>query len=437
MIRSLILIATLLACGAMTISYPYAGLLSWVWLSLMSPHQQVWGGLSSLSLNLYIALLTMVVWFFSLESKKLPNHPITWLICAFIFWLLMSQLFAVKPDYSREHFDIYIRALILVVLALAMVTDKIRVQALVWVIVIAVGYYAVRGGGFTILTGGGYRVFGPEKTQIYDNNHLAMAIVMIMPLCIYLYQHTASKYIRWALLGLTGLSVAAVLGTHSRGGFIALSVLFMVWWWKSRHKIISLLMMAMVSVPALMFMPDNWFERIETIQSADQDASFNARLEAWEVAVRAGLQNPVFGVGLRATYNEDVAAQYGAEYVKFRAVHSMYFEVLAGMGLIGFLIFVSILILAWWNAGKIRRQTRGQKDLRWMHDLATMIQISLAAFCVGAASVSLEMWEGYFLLIVMVVSMQKILQGQVNPSMAPSPPLRHSVAHQSDRHSRK
>ncbi len=66
-----------------------------------------------------------------------------------------------------------------------------------WVI----GFYAVKGGIFTIATLGQYRVWGPEDSFIYDNNAFALATVMSIPLWAYLYtQYKLGPWIRVGIM---------------------------------------------------------------------------------------------------------------------------------------------------------------------------------------------------------------------------------------------
>ena len=51
---------------------------------------------------------------------------------------------------------------------------------------LSLGFYGVKGGIFTIVNGGVYRVQGPLGTFIGGNNEMALALVMTMPLMRYL-----------------------------------------------------------------------------------------------------------------------------------------------------------------------------------------------------------------------------------------------------------
>ena len=63
-----------------------------------------------------------------------------------------------------------------------MATNRTRIDALIWVAVISLLYYGIKGGVFTIETGGVYKVLGPDGTIIGDNNQLALALLMTIPL---------------------------------------------------------------------------------------------------------------------------------------------------------------------------------------------------------------------------------------------------------------
>ncbi len=52
--------------------------------------------------------------------------------------------------------------------------------------VASLGFYGVKGGIFTIATGGAYRVWGPPESFIEGNNELALALIMTIPLMRFL-----------------------------------------------------------------------------------------------------------------------------------------------------------------------------------------------------------------------------------------------------------
>ncbi len=57
---------------------------------------------------------------------------------------------------------------------------------MVWMIALSLGYYGIKGGIFTIVHGGAFRVQGPAGTFIGGNNEMALALIMCVPLMRFL-----------------------------------------------------------------------------------------------------------------------------------------------------------------------------------------------------------------------------------------------------------
>ena len=68
-----------------------------------------------------------------------------------------------------------------------------RITALVWVIVISIGFFGVKGGIFSLSTGFNYVVWGPNGGLIEGNNELALALIMIVPLLRFLQLNTTNN----------------------------------------------------------------------------------------------------------------------------------------------------------------------------------------------------------------------------------------------------
>jgi probable O-glycosylation ligase (exosortase A-associated) len=308
--------------------------------------------------------------------------------------------------------------MIFVTLCLIMLNTKARLHAMIWILCISIGYYTVAGGIFTIFTGGAYHVFGPMNTMISDNNHLGAAAVFIIPLLNYLRIHTEVRWIRIILILGIALTIFCVLGTQSRGAFIALALVAVLFWWRSRNRVMLAVVLVPLAFGALSFMPESWFARMQTIEEAGQDASFQGRVDAWVIATKIALNNPLTGAGFRVPYLQEVADAYLSEPRQARAAHSIYFEILGSMGFVGLALFVSIIAIAFRNASWIRGHTKNMAGLGWAYDLASMAQVSLIGFCVAGASMSIEFWEGGWLIMVILASLRSQIIPFVRPEFA-------------------
>ena len=207
-----------------------------------------------------------------------------------------------------------------------------RLHAFIWVVVVSLGFYTVKGGLFTIVSGGGSLVLGPPRSQFADNNSMSRIVVMSLPLLYFLYLHSAQKWVRQLLLACCLLSVLGLIGTNSRGGFVAFIGMMGYAWLFSRRK----LMFACIGFVALVAGAfvlsaeriEGWTGRISTIEQYEEDASAQGRFAAWEYAMRVAASRPITGGGL------------GTFSGHKREAHSNYFEVLGDHGYVGLLIYL-------------------------------------------------------------------------------------------------
>jgi len=406
--RDIVLLGFIAACLTAALRYPYAGLLTWAWFTLMTPHQLAYG-VYGIPLNAIIAGVTVGAYVLSGEISKFRLDIITLLIILFGGWLTVSQSFSLNPENSAVYFDRFIKTLLFVLLCAQMVTTKLRFNALVWTFAAGIGFFAAKGALFTLVTLGQYRVQGLAQTVLEDNNHFAIAATTILPMILYLRSQTAAPWLRTGLIALFCLSIIAIIGTHSRGGFLALLTFGAFYWVRSQRKFAILAGLILILVPTIAFMPAKWTERMTTITEATQDASFQGRVDAWVINYKLAKENPLTGAGLRNSYEREIAAKVDPERAeRAKAAHSIYFEILGGAGFIGLFIYLALYATAMLVSWRIYMSGRLAGVASWKSSFAYYAQISLTVFAVGGASTSMEMWDGYLILIALVAALMKM-----------------------------
>jgi putative inorganic carbon (hco3(-)) transporter len=403
--RGLILVATLLVTLGIAFAYPYVGVLTWVWFALMNPQDAVYT-FQWLPLNLIIAIVALTSWLVSRERKTIPGG-VTAIICyALVFWMTFNQfLFGADVSYSITFWDRMWKTFLMGMVVAILTTSKVRFHALMWIVALSLGYWGVKGGLFTIATGGGSRVLGPGNTDLSDNNQFALVIVTLIPILNYLRLHSANRHIRLGLLGATILCIITVIGSYSRGGVIALAFLGAAFWIRAKQKLIYPIAAAVIIIPILHFMPDSFWERMNTINSYQTDTSFEARVDAWMVAWKYAVAHFPFGAGFYALQEAKIYLQYSPTGIP-HAAHSIYFQVLGENGFVGLALYLLMIVAALIDCRTVLKRTRNAPELRWANDLARMLQLSLAAFCVGGAALSLAYYDMFVLLIWLSVALK-------------------------------
>ena len=315
---------------------------------------------------------------------------------------------------------------IMIFVTLALLHTRQHVQVLMWILAGSVAFYAVKGGLFTLRGGDEYRVWGPLGSFIEDNNSLALATVMTIPLLHYLQLQATRRWLRYALLAAMLLSGLSALGSHSRGAFLAIAAMLAILCFKSRKKVLTGLGLMLLIPIAISFMPESWEDRMMSIQSYEEDRSAMGRINAWSMAYNLATDRPLIGGGFEI-YTPEVFARYAPDPTDLHAAHSIYFQMLGEHGFVGLSLFLLLWLLVWRDASWIDRQARRRKGWQWASDLARMIQVSLVGYAVGGAFLSLAYYDVPYNLLVALVITRALIEKQLRsadqaaPEAAPTP----------------
>jgi probable O-glycosylation ligase (exosortase A-associated) len=395
------LFITVIVLGAVPLVFvrPYIGTLLWIWLSLMTPHRFTWGFAYDFSFVEVIAIVTLASLIFSPDKKSFPVTKTTVILTIFILWTGVTTLTSMSRDISIPQLLFVLKVFALAYAVWFTINTRERIHACVWVVVMSIVFYGIKGGIFAVSTGGNFLVYGPPGSFLSGNNAVGLAMTLVFPLIIYLYLNTSVLWIRWGLAGAALLSLLCVLTTFSRGAFLGLLLMIFYLILKTRRKALFSTIAALFCVFALMFMPEHWSSRIASIGDYAEDASARGRLDVWGFAWEVALDNPIFGAGF-GVFNNRAAFRLYAPDIKPLEAHSIIFHVLGEHGFIGLFLFLMLFASVWFNAGWIRRQTRGRLDFRWAYDLASMVQVCL----VGYLGAGLFLNKTYFDLIYVVTA---------------------------------
>ena len=347
---------------------------------------------------------------FSRETRKIPfnNLTVTWII--FVLFMGLSTIFAYFPDAAIEQYIKIIKIQFVAFLTLSLITDIKKLNHLIWIIALSIGFFSVKGGAFTLLTGGAYKVWGPPDSFIEDNNSLAVAVLMTIPLMVYLYQISSHKLIRMGLAAGSVLSLFTIIGSQSRGAFLAIAAVGFSYWIKSKHKMLTGLIIAILSIGLLAFAPESWYTRMDSIQNYQEDESALGRLNAWIYAYNVANDN-LLGAGLNS-WNLRTFLIYAPNPTDVHAAHSIYFSVLADHGWIGLFLFLLIFYLSWKKLKLLTKKTENDPDFYEMNLLAKKLQISFIAYFVGGAFLSLSYFDLPWHMVSFVVILNRIFDEQ-------------------------
>ena len=407
---------------------PFNGVLLWYVFSLGNFHTLVWGFFADLYYGYIIALVTCFSWLISREPKKLPLTPLVVLTLAFSIWITITSLTAAMGDeYRAPHvWSMWSRVekvLFMCLVGYALTTSRERIDQLVWVVVLSIGVWGVKGAIFDLLHGGTARVYGPGTSDIGDNNDFGVALIIILPLMFYQWHRQTNRYLRHGIIVMVFLVALGVLFTYSRGALVGACAMGTVFWLRSRAKLTTGLLIIAVGLFALLFVPEGWFKRMDTIGTYQEDSSAMSRILFWKISLRVAEVHPFLGGGFKVTYSPEAVNPMlsGTTLERLtapKAPHSIYFEVLSEHAWFGLALYLAIAAFSWRNCSWLVRRSRDRPDLAWANFLGRMGQGSLVAFWVGAAFVSQAYLDEYWCIIFVFDAARRLVARETGSAVA-------------------
>lgn len=399
--RDLIIIGIVLVGSLAALRRPWIGVMLWVWLSIMNPHRFAWGIAYDAPLAAMAAASTLLGLLMTRDRESPFKGAAPVWLCVFFLWMTLSWLLGLSPEGDYPQWDKIMKIYLMIFVGLAVLHSKQHILTLAWVTIGSLALLGIKGGAFTLMTGGNHRVWGPPGSFIEDNNEFALAMVMTIPLLRFLQQQLKSAWGRHAMTVAMLLCAASAIGTYSRGALLAMSAMVLLLWWRGKSRLLGGAVMLVAGVALLAFMPDSWTNRMSSIGDYEEDRSSLGRLSAWWTAWGIA-KNYVTGVGFNSARPELFAA-YSPYPDYVHAAHSIYFQIMGNHGFIGLFLFLMIFITTYGAAGRLRKLSKAHPDAQWCDALGAMCQVSLVGYAVGGAFLSLSYFDLPYDIMTLVV----------------------------------
>src|SRR3954453_582588 len=437
MFRSLFILAILVPGFVAALRNRYIALLMYLWFALFRPQDWLWIDITSLRLSMVLGVVLLVP---ALFTGMMPDvtHPLSIGMAMFLTSGLISQVTAVRPEIGWQWIDFLLRLFLACMLLVRLSSsDGKRLVGVVAVIGGSLGFHAAKAG-LAFVIGGGTRFADGLAGAFVDNNGYALGTVMIIPLLVAAAQNVdlfvpegwMQVWARRAFYAAVPLCMFAVVGTYSRGGFLALMAASLVFMLLQRRRFTALAVVAATGLVLLTVVPipQSYLDRLETIQTYKEvgEDSALSRPHFWRVGFNMGLRNP-FGVGLR---------QYEAAYDKYdflngrfgrgRAVHSAHVQVFAELGFLGAVVWCAMFAYAFYACLLVRARSRlphiPADQARMLFTLANALLTSMTGFVGGGAFLALALNDLTWLTFAMVAALERLsLSTCEQPVTQPAP----------------
>jgi O-antigen ligase len=370
-----------------------------------------------MGIPMLISLFLAAAWL-AKPAKKLNLQ-----IACFLLLLVgmgISSIAAV--NYGSAYQTTLALAIILLCICIPLVhfVDSLRKVKIFVNLLVVVFLYV---GTWALLTGG----YGPAGSGgAQDENYTSAMMCMAIPLAYFSIPLTTRTVVKAFYVLALGVFIGAVVIGGSRGGFLGLvgTALFCVFYSPRRRQAVTALVVGALLTLAVAG-PTYW-EDMQTITDT-KEATADIRLELWTIAGRMFAYNPVFGVGPGnfrwnvGTYQSaEQLEKFGRDLTYSVVVHSTYFEILAELGLVGTILFLTIVIRTFRDLRRLRpgmdpgtaaRGAGGEPgDAVQFRFYSLAISGCLVGYLIPAAFVSFTYFSHFWLVVSLAAALSEVAQ---------------------------
>lgn len=397
--RDLAIVGFTALCCLVMLWRPWYSVLVLALYSYMSPHRYAWGFAETMPVYMIVFCVGAVAFLRETQKQRLPQD---WRIGVFYllwFWFAVTTLDSLLPNTALTKLIDVSKVYLPLIFTLVLVNSRERLLALSATVGFSFGILATKGGIWAIGTGFAHRVYGPDGTMYGNNNEFAIANMAAIPLLVLWLRETSSKWVKLGLQCAIPLCMAAAISSWSRGAMVTFPILLALLLWHGRRKwLIAPLALAGAIVVAGV-LPEEWFGRMDTVQTYEEDASAMGRIRAWTDGFNYALRNPLTGGG----FDSWMA-------ITEREWHSAYVEILAEHGFVGAALWLSLVFGTLLSLTRLGLLGGRHPDLAWVKNYAYMFRASIICYAVGSLFLGTTYWDLVYQLVFMSVLLKKFAE---------------------------
>jgi O-antigen ligase len=268
-----------------------------------------------------------------------------WVVIAFVTLAAVSSIWASNFAATEVQVERLVQVAILLYVVYTVVDSARVFRLIVWAYLAGSALTA----GYSLITGG----YGPggRLAALFDPNTFAAETIPAITISAFLALTPRRRLTRFIAAGVLALDLVAVALTQSRGGLVGLAVALiaaLVLAGRARPRVVVgvVLIVCIAAGYYVEYAPAHLKQRFGQVSGKGS----SGRSDEWRIALRMFGDHPVFGVGLgnfpdvEPTYaTRSINLQFVNFVVEDRLVaHNTYLEVAAELGIVGFVLFVSI-----------------------------------------------------------------------------------------------
>jgi probable O-glycosylation ligase (exosortase A-associated) len=396
--RDYLIVGIVLASLPVGLFNPFYGVLVYAWLGYGYPHTYAWSFAQTFPVAKLAALSATLGLFFGKSGSTAPLLERECLaMLALLGTFTWSSLFALAPDLAWTRWQEMVKVIGMSLVAAVVLLNRRSIRLFVIVVALSLGFHGIKGGVFSLLTGGEHMIWGPGDSIIAGNTNLGLALNMTLPMLWYLAKEEQHRWTRRFFYLCFYLTIPAIMFTYSRASAMAMVVVLLVIFLQGKRRVLFLFFLLIGGLFALPLIPEQFWNRQKSTLEYQEDPSATSRLDNWEFCWQLAKDLPLtgggFGYNIPATFAKYAPAFLTKWDNRTWDSHSIYFGILAAHGFPGLLVYLTMILFCLLSCRRISKDVSESTELRWAGSYARMIQLSFLGLLVNGAFVNMEYFD--------------------------------------------
>jgi len=414
-IKGIILFAALVGSLPACFVRPFYGILIWTIIAFANPQSALfyWSAANSFPWAVAVAVPTLIG--FVVFSPKWGNFASGKVLLLLVLWSwftfttilsMHTPVFMHHADDTWYHWGFVSKIIFMTAITIAIIDNFDRLRIMTLTIAGCFGYFVLKAFPFLILTGGAFRLYGPEYSMIADNNDFGLALNMTLPFYFCLAQTEENKWVRRFFGALFVMTVPAVFFTYSRGALVGMITVTTLMLLRSRHRLYVIPVIGFGVGVALLFAPPAWKNRMDPTRPDAIDGSAKSRLNAWAYSWNLAQDYPLAGGGF-GTFTPQLFDVYAPNIADIHGPHSIYFQVLAEHGFIGLALYLILILSCFISVFRLIRWAKFHGDSLVL-TYANMFRFSLIGFLTSGIFLGRAYFDYFFTIVACLAALERI-----------------------------
>ncbi|MGE5248935.1 MAG: O-antigen ligase family protein [Bacteroidota bacterium] len=255
-------------------------------------------------------------------------------------------------------------------------------------------------------------------------NMWGQVLVAVVPFALYRVFYDKSKLAKLVALLFLGLMLFVIFNTYSRGAYLALGIVLFLIVLDLRVNPMLAIGAVAIMVIAILVLPGEYTARFETLTSLSptaengiyQDSSIRGRSSEMLTGLAMFEQHPLLGLG---------AANYKPSYQQYaqligietraepRDAHSLYIQVLAETGILGFVAFMGLMISLLGALSAARKDVKDNPAFASWLPWLTASRLSIVAYLTTSIFLHNAYIRYFWILAAMAITAIQLTQQMV------------------------